>query len=210
MSPAVYAALERLYDEFAAPRPRYIDACPCCKDPEHYRKILSKPLRDIMAGDIDAYVGSAFYTAGEVADWRYYLPRLLELSVDYGQEDRYFGPETTLGKLPLAGWGKWHKSERAAIIAFVEAWYDLVIEEVPADGMKIDDLLCGIARADIPLKPYLDKLAGKLEALVAYCEHQSVYLDKKDRLCNAFWNNAHEGEAQVIAFLRAEPVAGLL
>lgn len=210
MSQAFYAALEGVYDAFAAPRPRYIDACPCCKKPEDFQAILSKPLRDITADDISLYAGAAFCTAGEEADWRYYLPRLLELAVDHGQEDRYINPEIVLGNLTRAKWDRWHKSERAAVIAFVDAWYDLVITEVPADGMKIDELLCGIARAGIPLKAYLDRLLANLEALVAYCEHQSAYLDKKDRLCDAFWDGSPDGEAQVIAFLRAEPVAGLL
>lgn len=172
--------------------------------------MLSVPLRNLVPQDIEAYALSAFYTTGSASDWRYFLPRMLELAVLTGGDSYSLCPEIILSKLPLAGWEGWHKSERTAIMDFIDAWYDGVISEVPADGMKIDALLCGIACAGISLKPYLEKLAGNLEALVAYCEEQSGFVEREKGLRNASWSDAPEGAAEVWRFLTTGPAAGLI
>src|SRR4051812_29634791 len=77
----VRATVENLYRAFAAvPRLRDIDGCPCCIDRKEVGVLLSKPLRSVTPEELSAYAASAFLTVGDAADYRYFLPRILEVT----------------------------------------------------------------------------------------------------------------------------------
>ncbi|MCR3746869.1 hypothetical protein [Lentzea californiensis] len=70
--------IERLYDVFAAPRPRVVDYCDHCVKPEDVAPFTTVPLRDLTADQVETY----WLRSGTIGDEdfaRYLLPRVLDL-----------------------------------------------------------------------------------------------------------------------------------
>ncbi len=199
-SPAfrVRRALEDIYVRFAAPTPPRIDGCPCCIGGRRVDVLLAKPLRELTGEDLWPYVSGVFLTVGSVRDFRYLLPRILEISVC--GLDALPDVEIVLGKLRLAGWETWPPAERKPIEALVDAWFD---QALAADLLEAEDwlaasetdaVLCGAARADIDLAPLLNRLATPAAEPVRtfLVQHYAKHL-AKGSTPNSFWIDAPDG-----------------
>jgi len=156
------AALEAVYREFDEPIPSTIEGCPCCISTRGTDVLLTTPLRQLTGQALWRYVSGAFLTIGDEQDFRYLLPRILEVSVtDPGNSN---DPEIVLRKLHLAGWRSWSPNEQRAIEEFVGAWFEqaLASDVAEADngwiGMEAESVLCGAARAGMPLERWLIRL----------------------------------------------------
>lgn len=96
-------ALEDLYVAFHAEKPRAIEACPCCLSDAEIQILLTKPLRELTSCETSAYADSVTLTVGDPTDFRYFLPRILEIQRDSG----VFGwpsIEVIFGHLRRADW----------------------------------------------------------------------------------------------------------
>jgi hypothetical protein len=116
-------ATDALYAAFAAyPRRPQIEGCPCCVAAADQLPLHRVPLRKLTADDLGRFAWKAMTTWGDAQDYRYFLPRILELSLsDHGEP----GLELWLvaSKLAYGGFAGWPASERAAVTAWVrEAW----------------------------------------------------------------------------------------
>jgi hypothetical protein len=70
--------IERLYEVFAAPRPRVVDHCDHCVSPEDVAPFTTVPLRELTSGQVEKY----WLKSGTIGDEnfvRYLLPRVLDL-----------------------------------------------------------------------------------------------------------------------------------
>jgi hypothetical protein len=197
-SPQLQNAIEQVYAEFRGPKPSKIEGCPCCTDPKELCMLLSKGLRDLTYEELRDYGMSAFLTMGAERDFEYLLPRLLETAA---VEDPFPSLEILLGKLTLAGWQTWPHRRRAAVVQFFDAWFTELLNAEPPHGGWIDDLLCGIGAAELPLRPYLDMLAAKPDALRAFFEVNSHAFFKRRGLADASWSDHKSAAAEVIDFL---------
>lgn len=189
-------AIDALYATFAAvSKPAIIDGCECCWDAAQAEAILASPLRALTADCLSEYAASVFLTVGDVADFRYLLPRILEIGATTG----FSWPDTEvlLGKLKLAGWVDWSEHEQAAIQALLDAWFEKVLSEKPcecADRIwwhEGDSLLCGLAGAGLDLDPYLSRLLDPAYALQLRALY-GMNVDKSSgevRLRNPFWRD---------------------
>ncbi|MEM1321090.1 MAG: hypothetical protein AAGG75_12625 [Bacteroidota bacterium] len=76
--------IDLLYQTFAAYSLNgKIDKCPCgCISEEEEQKIYSKPLRALTVEDIGFYSNKAMTTWGEEADYKHFLPRIIELYIE--------------------------------------------------------------------------------------------------------------------------------
>lgn len=145
------------------------------------------------------YVTGAFLTVGSDRDFRYLLPRILELAVkDSGSVPDV---EIILGKLRLAGWATWAPAERQAIEALIDPWFDAVLAsdlqyanewQVGSDA---ESLLCGAGRADLDLAPWLVRLAAPQATPVraAIAERYAKYLMAGELPETSFWEDAPIG-----------------
>src|SRR2546430_7623713 len=89
--------------------------CDCgCVTGDDLLRIASKPLRKLIAGDLERYAFKAITTWGEVHDFKHFLPRLLELAAEAG-EVGHTAPETLLHKLAFGQWRTWPRPEVEAI-----------------------------------------------------------------------------------------------
>ena len=70
-----------MYAAFAKCRhPRSLDGCPCCTSMEESVRLLSIPLRDVPPERLERYAFKATTTWGSIDDYRFFLPRIFELT----------------------------------------------------------------------------------------------------------------------------------
>ena len=185
-------ALEAVYRAFADPPPSQIEGCPCCISTRGVDVLLTKTLRELTGKELWRYVSGAFLTIGGEQDFRYLLPRILDISVnDPGNAN---DPEIVLGKLSLANWRSWAGQEQLAVEEFVDAWFEWALARDSAQidegwiGNEGESVLCGAARAGFPLERWLIRLCEPTASL--------VLADLKERFPNQlspFWENAPTG-----------------
>ena len=202
-SPQLQHAIEQVYAEFRAAKPRTIEGCPRGTDAKEVCRLLSKDLRALTSKDLSHYGASLFLTMGDEADFQYFLPRLLDIATT---EDWWPSPPVLLEKLKLAHWQSWPEHRRAVVKRVIDVWYDECLDADRVGGSDIDDLLCGIARADLPLDEYLDALSKHPEDLQAFFDLHAHAFFKRGRLGTAFWKDNTVGELAVLDFLDAPAV----
>ncbi len=118
--PELPRAINSLYTTFAGvPRPRHIDGCDCCIDKKDIPNLLATPLRELTPNQLSSYASSVFLTVGSEADFRYFLPRILEIAVT--QEGWWPDWEVIGRSLTNGHWLEWATPEKAAIIAVLDA-----------------------------------------------------------------------------------------
>jgi len=202
------AAVEELYAAFASvPRPAELPGCPCCVGPDAGAPLLARPLRRLSAEELATYAFRALTTWGDVAEFRYFAPRLLELAADdaFGWPD----PEIVFGKLALAGWRDW--PEQRAITAFLEAFWARTLAEFPARP-DAGTALSSIAQAVDDLAPYLaawERLdtGASIRHLHDFVTEKLVWRHGRPRLHNALWDRVDGPYHQTLAWLVEGPAA---
>lgn len=214
MTPNLLTATHALYAEFKAPAPRHIEACPCCLDQDEIDALINTPLKELNADQLSSYMGSLFHTVGNVIDYKYFLPRIFELNIE--DPPWMVGTEIVMDKLRLAEWQSWPNSEKDAVQLFIDVWFQVIIENAdePEDGIyyyhPVDQIICGIAHAGLPLVKYLERLIDFPVALktLYFCNEDS--LNKSQRLTNGFWEEFEQAEMTVKVFLSSDQALDVL
>jgi hypothetical protein len=196
-------AVEGLYAAFGhVRRPARVPGCPHCVAPEEDRPLLDRPVRALPPDDLARYAAKAISTWGGAEEFRYFLPRLLECAAAdaFGYPD----PAVVFGKLAVAGWHDWPADERAAIEAFLTAWWADTLDRYPAAPGAGTVLCClGAARAD--LTPFLDHWGALPAADAVRHLHEFVLYGvewtRGPRLADAFWDRGSVAHRQVLTWL---------
>ncbi|WP_156340407.1 hypothetical protein [Sphingomonas sp. Leaf17] len=200
VSRRVREALTTVYHTFNVPAPSIIEGCPCCISTRNTDVLLTTPLREITGQALWRYVSGVFLTIGDEKDFRYLLPRILEVSA-FDPENAN-NPEIALGKLSLAGWRSWLPQEQRVIEQFVDAWFEQALASDLADadegwvGEKAESVLCGAARAGMALDHWLIRLSAPAAAPVL-ADMQRRY----PRELSSFWDYAPSGLQQLSTIL---------
>ena len=209
--PRVRAALDDIYGVFAAPRPRSIEGCTQCLDEDEIAALLTKPLRELSSSDLYPYVSSVFLTLGEPADFRYLLPRILEIAICH--PGALPDDEIVLGRLKHAEWEAWPEHERAPVIRLIELWLERAMASDLRDAITqgpftgaFEEVLCGAARAGLDINPWLARLASpEAEPLRAeLADYHAKELARRSPGGPLFWDEAPEGWQAFAAVLRGE------
>ena len=106
--------INRLYTAFAKyAKPCDFATCECCLSADEKTVLLTTPLRELRADQLSEYAADVFHTVGEVPDFKYFLPRILEVAVN----DQFLwpDPEVVTRKLSLAQWRDWPTEEQNAV-----------------------------------------------------------------------------------------------
>lgn len=192
-----------MYSAFAQRTPARIEGCPCCIDTQKVDVLLATPLRRLNGQDLWRYVSGAFYTIGSVDDFRYLLPRILEISVfDPGNANNH---EIVLSKLGLGDWRSWAADERQAIEHFVDAWFQAALaQDLEVDGggwvgQEAESVLCGAGRAGFDIAPWLEQLQQP-EAAMVLADLRSRYPDG----LSPFWEDAPRAFESLATILEAK------
>ena len=116
------ALIEQLYRTFSRyPFPAGMQGCPCCVSDEHLQLLRSKPLRQLGDHELSRYVFKAMTTWGTTEDFKYYLPRVMELYMSGGSD---FDADLLMDKLSHGEWRKWPADEQEAIGAYLLDWWN--------------------------------------------------------------------------------------
>lgn len=188
--------IERLYAVFSRyGRPALLEGCPCCTSPTEARTLVSKPLRTLTAPELEHYAFKALMTWGTLNGYKYFIPRILELTEQGGL---LCDTEVTLRKLDYGDFRAWPADEQQAIGDYIfAAWRDAVQS---LDTDRADAFLCGAAPAlaDVaPLLDYADRAAPDFKS--AYAAKRSNQTKRK--LLNSFWDRDTPPYRQVLSWL---------
>ncbi len=113
--------IEQLYRIFSRyPFPARMEGCPCCVSDGHLRLLRSKPLRQLGDHELSRYAFKAMTTWGTAEDFKYYLPRLMELYVS-GRDN--FDARLLMDKLSYGKWRTWPADEQEIIVAYLLNWW---------------------------------------------------------------------------------------
>jgi hypothetical protein len=176
-------AIDSLYKAFSdQPAPSVIEGCPHCFDYGELETLLTKPLRELTPDELSSYTASAFLTAGDVPDYLYLLPRIIDVSI----RDDYYGPdlEITGRAIKESGFAYWTYARQQALLAVFYAYLDDLI--AAKKYFEMDGLMCILGRIDVPLDRFLDRIAATPDAVIGYWEVNAGTLEK-GKLTNAFW-----------------------
>lgn len=146
---------------------------------------VTKPLRALDSEDLEQYAFKALTTWGTVEDYKYFLPRIIELSLS---GDLLWDIEMTLGKLAYGDFASWPPHERQVIEnLLVDAWTDAVRSSAVEEA---DEVLCGAAEVMDPA-PLLD-VADRIDPEFRTAYRMTCSRQDKRRLTNAYWDRDSE------------------
>ncbi|GAA4634928.1 hypothetical protein GCM10023196_078420 [Actinoallomurus vinaceus] len=195
-------AVDELYGVFGLiRRPARVEGCSHCVGPDEDRRLLDRPLRSLPPEDLARYAAKALNTWGGAEEFRYFVPRLLECAAAdaFGYPD----PEIVFGKLVTAEWRTWVADERAAVEAFLRAWWAEALEDHPVRPGIATRLSC-LATTGVGLDPFLSAW-GRLATTAAIRHLREFVIDDvewwPDPRLIVFWDRHGPGYRQVITWL---------
>jgi len=196
--------IERLYCVFSRyQHPAQLEGCPCCTSPAEGRTLISKSLRDITAPELERYAYKALSTWGNVEDYKYFLPRILELTED---GSLICATEVTFQKLHYGDFQDWPQDEQQAVRDHIFASWSLAVHSL--DTHRADSILCGAAPALGELTSLLDHadtIAPNFKAAYAGdCSNRT-----RGKLTNAFWQCDTPSYQQVLSWLYSSGTNGV-
>lgn len=175
--------------------PDQLEGCPCCTSSTTARPLVRKPLRALTAPELEHYAFKALTTWGTLNDYKYFIPRILELTED---GSLLCDTEITLRKLDYGGFRTWPADEQQAVRDFIFAAWREAVQSLDTD--RADAFLCGAAPAlaDVaPLLDYADRVAPEFKS--AYAAERSNQTKRK--LLNSFWDRDTPPYQQVLSWL---------
>ncbi|OVE81986.1 hypothetical protein BVY03_01680 [bacterium K02(2017)] len=188
----------KLYDAFNTYTPsRVVAGCPCCTDDKLAKILGTSKLKDLGLNELNHYASSALLTWGDLNDFKYFLPRILELYYPIAEVDL----EIILSKLQYSNWNKWPKLEVEVVTFYLKAiWEDVINQLQSVDA--VDEVLCAIALTGTNLNFYLESWAfnSKREARInlgKFIIRNISELVHKNELFNPFYKDIPESVAVI-------------
>jgi hypothetical protein len=149
-------AVERAYEIFACyPLPAEIACCDHCVDPEENAVLRQVPLLELTPQQLARYAWESLGAWGAEADFKHFLPRLLDLLV-HGAFDDPALPWGLMNKISCHS-RCWPTKEREAIAVVARAWWRSTIVAHPAPH-GVATVLDAISVFDIDARLYLATL----------------------------------------------------
>jgi hypothetical protein len=212
----LHAALARCYAAFASvPRPRTLSASPLRDADGLLATLTSRPLRELSAEEIGPYSGWAITTVGSERDYRYFLPRILELAVTspvwIGSE-----PPVIADRVGMADWRGWPDEQQQAVLRFFLAAFQTAIEIHPEEGMSAQDWLCGLVHLGEPSAPLMELWCSSHSSnsalqMADFIKSEAKSILRKGAIGGPFWQEVDEKpRIEIAGWLKSERTAELL
>ena len=179
--------VQDLYAAFAdVTKPNKLDGCRlgCCMPKEDENVLLNQPLSHSDPEILWYYIQDAMWTVGNKHDFKYYVPRLLELGLtepEYSHGGNFISfPETFGKKLRMAGFDEWTEVQRNLID---EVIYQIMIDEARRKAFySFSGWMCAICYINLDKKRYLDFLDSDEGSEV----RDYFFVDQRKRHTNAY------------------------
>jgi hypothetical protein len=145
MTDKLEITIERLYDTFAKYQGKSkLEGSPLYDDLDTWNKELqSKNIRELTNEDLSKFAGKVILTWGDENDYRYYLPRILELTAKLKTP---YDIWTLYSRLEDANWKTWDINEQTAINEFsLELWNKLLNDNSEKAEWEFKDYFHAIA-----------------------------------------------------------------
>jgi hypothetical protein len=201
------AAIEAVYDSFSdVEKPSVVNGCPCCMTADEYEALTAKPLRELSPKELNRYAFDVMLTMGSEDDYRYFLPRILELTIENDPE-WLTDVEITAKRLHAAGFERWDEKKQSSIS---ELWLAVIrnIATSASDpellGFRandIEDWLAAATLIPIPVSPFTQFLDAFPEIVQTLYNYNFETLSQ-GRLKNAFLEEPSDGQAEIANWLR--------
>lgn len=199
------AAIADQYAAFNAPRPHVIQGCSCCTSAAELAALTAAPREALGAAQLDFYASKAITTVGTVDDFRYYWPRLAELTIG----DRFLtDTEIVLAKPLYGGHHTWPAPERAALVRLAAALGErFAVEEIEAGDLDMWVCAIGLLSEHLEdittvLSPLFSNAPIARANLGAFADWNRKPIETKGRLSNAFWEYAPAGASRLLDRLK--------
>lgn len=193
-------AVEDIYVVFQdVPRPTSVDGCPCCIEQKGISILLSKSLRDLSPDELAKYAASAFLTVGEVDDFLYFLPRILEILAT--QPYWWPSPEVVARAIDTAGFRSWPDSRHHAVLRYFEEVITTLLATKDS-GFELDSWICALGMLPVDVAPFLARIVANPARLIEFYEANSQQL-VEGRLSNSFWDESSPTYKLVIEWFQS-------
>lgn len=117
----LHHSTEALYEVFSAyPRPHVIETSPYRNAVQINADLNSSPLRNLSEDKIGPYASCAMTTAGDIPEYKYYLPRILELAVFNECSHSGTTPDGISHKLRYGQFWSWPQLQQDAVLDFFQ------------------------------------------------------------------------------------------
>jgi hypothetical protein len=201
-------AIRAQYEAFPSVRPQTLGGCPHCTSPDQLQQLLARPREDLGAPQLSTYGHKAMTTIGGVAEFRYFWPRLAELSIS---GELFTAVETVFGKPVYGKHGTWPRREQDALLDLAAAVGEWLGSEELEPGAAdtwvccVGELCEGVASPLQYLQPLLDPNPAAWANLLSWVEDNAPTIARKARLSNGFWSNAPASAAEVLGWYHSAP-----
>jgi len=195
--------IENLYSAFKdISKPSNLDACDHCMSIEDQKTLLEQSLEATDPAILWHYIDDAIWTVGDGLDFKYYVPRLLDLGLttyDYGNFSGNFiaFPVTFGKKLALADFDKWDKAKRDVVDDAILA---IMTEEAHrGDFYNFEGWMCAICYVGLDKARYLnflDSKAGEAARDYFLVSHRNAY--DYGRMEGPFWDELDVKKTSVV------------
>ena len=131
---------DRLYDVFSPySKPERVIGSPISVNEDDDLTLLSKPIKLLTIDDFGHYPSKAMSTWGTKEDFKYFLPRILELSF---YSFNLVNGDTLFNKILSSGWKDWNKDEKQILKDYLLAmWMDST--KLPKQNLQKVEILAG-------------------------------------------------------------------
>lgn len=135
-----------------------VEGCPCCVSDEDKKKLSSKSLRFLEEEQLSRYASKTMTTWGTENDFKYFLPRIFELTAT---SDFIVDTFVILGKLEYANWKTWPPNEYHAVKNFLFEWAVSILHDGKGylDNTDIEEIALRLEEID----PLLDAWNTELD-----------------------------------------------
>lgn len=209
LSKALQEKIENLYTTFDSYslQPAFI-TCDDCISPELRQRLQQVSLRQLTYLDLISVAESGLHGVGVISNYKYLLPRLLEVSALEEKEsfpESYFvDPEINFRILAQTEWRTWPEAEQQAIEAYFAALWPWLLETFPGK-IAINHWLVGLAQVYQELTPFLESWINPasipaLRHLAGFIYDEMGYI-LKNRKLDESWKALAEQQKQVITWL---------
>jgi len=207
MTPELHTAIEQVYAAFSdVSKPEIIEGCPCCLERKGVDVLLTKSLKAISPDELSNYAACAFTTVGNLADFLYLLPRILEISAMH--PEWWPNIELVAQKLKAGQFKIWSENHKRAVLHYFDAVFEAILN-VENAGWLIDSWICAWGHLFEDVSPYLARLEGYPTQVISYFEINSESL-LKGRLSNSFWEDDLHAYAQVQNWFNSPEIKNII
>lgn len=196
-------AINELYVAFAnISKPEKIEGCPCCIEESELKRLLRVPLREISGAELAPYASSALLTVGEVADYLYFLPRILDVSI--GDESWWPTIEVTARAIRSTNPEEWPDARVSALSDLLVSVIGNLVDE--GEYSRIDEWMCAIGRMEFNVLPSLKVIESDPNAVLEFWKDNAGKLGQ-GVLGNAFWELPNKQHDEIVRWFNLPEVS---